>query len=690
MSFIVTFYSLGLFLAALVSGCVAVVAWRRAGSPVGRSLALLMTAVFQWSLCAAFESAVTDTARKVLLSKLEYLGIAATPLLLFLFALRFVRSGSGLGRGWVTVLSIVPATTFILAATNESHALIWSRLTPAAEPFTHLLIYEHGVFFWVHVAYSYLLLAAATVLLVLSYFQFKDIYRRQALIVLLAFPWPWLGNVLYLSGLLAPGSGRDFTPLGFALAGLFLLWAILELHLVDIVPVAREKVIESMSEAVVILDERGRAAALNPAARKLLAEVGGPPQETPEKKLLGRSVEELFADWPELAAALGSPSPGYRELARRKDGATRAYDLRLSPLVGHGSRTTGWVAVLYDISRVKEAEAQAVEARRVAEILQDAGLTLTATLDLQEVSRLILDHVGRLIPFEVGAFLIAEGAELRMAALKGQAGASGSIGRTFPVTGCQLCHVTVQRRRPLISAITAPEDVLLPPETGGGLRSYLGIPIVYREHVTGLLALYDSRAHAFSDQDARIAELFAGQAAIALENSRLFEERERQAVTDTLTGLPNRRAFFDTAEKEFVRARRYQRPLALILFDIDHFKAVNDTYGHLIGDQVLRVLSARVKKAVRSTDSICRYGGEEFLVLMPESDREEALAMAERLRQIVSEMTVVTAGGALSLTISLGVAALSTAGDETLEALMNCADRAMYEAKAAGRNAVRG
>lgn len=691
MSFVITFYSLGLFLGALVSGCVAVVAWRRAGSPVGRSLALLMTAVFQWSLCAAFESAVTDTARKVLLSKLEYLGIAATPVLMLLFALRFARSGSRPARGWAAALWAIPAATVLLAATNESHGLIWARVSPAPEPFSHLLIYEHGTFFWVHVAYSYLLLAATTVSLVLAYFQFKDISRRQALIILLAFPWPWLGNILYLSGLLAPGSGRDFTPLGFALAGCFLLWAIFELHLVDIVPVAREKVIESMGEALVILDERGRAAALNPAARRLLAELGGPSEGVPEKNVLGRRLDELFVDWPELAAALRSPSPGHRELVRQKDGTIRAYDLHLSPLLGHRSRVSGWVAALYDISRLKEAEAEAVEARKVAETLQEAGLTLTSTLDLREVSRLILDLIGRLIRFEVGAFLMAEGAELRLAAVKGPEDGGTLVGRTFPVTGCQLCHMAVQRRRPLISAITAPEDILLPPGTvSNGPRSYLGIPIVYREHVTGLLALYDPRPNAFSQQDARVAELFAGQVAIALENSRLFEERERQAVTDTLTGLYNRRAFFDTAEKEVVRARRYQRPLSLILFDIDHFKAVNDTYGHLIGDQVLRVLSSRVKKAVRSTDFVCRYGGEEFLVLMPECDRDEALAMAERLRQIASEMTVVTAGGSLSLTISLGVASLSSDGDESVEALINRADRAMYEAKAAGRNAVRG
>ena len=160
--------------------------------------------------------------------------------------------------------------------------------------------------------------------------------------------------------------------------------------------------------------------------------------------------------------------------------------------------------------------------------------------------------------------------------------------------------------------------------------------------MTGLIALYNSGARAFTEADAEVAELFASQVAIALDNSRHVELMEKQAVTDELTGLYNRRAFAGMGEKEVGRARRYQRPLTLILFDIDHFKNVNDSHGHLIGDHVLQVLTELVTKTTRATDIVCRYGGEEFIVLMPEAGREEGLAMAERLRQEISRMTVVT------------------------------------------------
>jgi len=688
MSLQVSLYVFSLFLSAVVAGTVAVVAMKRTVTSVGRALALLMVAVFEWSLAAAFEAAVPTTDTKILLSKVEYLGIAATPLLMFLFAYKFSHSGSSPKKGHVAALSIIPSLTFLLAATNEWHHLIWSAVSPVVGSKALLFNYQHGTVFWVHVGYSYALLLITTVLLLVSYFRFKGIHRRQALAVLLSFPWPWLGNALYLGGVVGKEKGYDFTPLGFAVAGLFLLWGMFRLRLVDIVPIAREKIIESLSESLIILDERGRIAATNPAARKLIAEVGGPGGEVPEEKILGRPAAEIFAAWPEMAAGLSRPATGQKEISWKTDGNWRTFNLNISPLMGHGAYVTGWLAFLHDITRIKDAEASAVEARNVAETLRESGLTLSSKLDFKQVSGLILDLMKRVIPFDIGAFLTTEGTELKLAGIKGPSDKQALIGGTYPLTGCRLCNMAVQRMRPMISTITSPDDILLPLGPDIGIHSYLGVPVVFHDHTTGLIALYNSGSHPFTDKDARVAELFANQVAIALDNSRHVEQMERQAVTDQLTGLYNRRAFADMAEKEVGRARRYQRPLALILFDIDHFKNVNDTHGHLVGDHVLRILTEKVTKTTRSTDIVCRYGGEEFIVLMPEAGRDEALAMAERLRDEISRMSVVTAGGGLSLTISLGVAALDP--DEDLANLIDRADKAMYEAKAVGRNTVRG
>ena len=242
----VGYYALSLFAGATIAGAVAAITWKRASTSVGRVLTVLMAAVFAWSLTAALEAAVAGEATKILLSKLEYLGIATVPVLMFLFALRFLQSGRKLKAALAVMLWIIPAATILLAFTNEYHHLIWSGVTPAGNARDNLLVYDHGSFFWVHAGYSYLLLFATTVFLLLAFFRFKGVYRGQALALLLAFPVPWIGNALYLAGLARSASGYDFTPVGFAISGFFLLWAMFRLGLVDLVPVARERVIESM------------------------------------------------------------------------------------------------------------------------------------------------------------------------------------------------------------------------------------------------------------------------------------------------------------------------------------------------------------------------------------------------------------------------------------------------------------
>ncbi len=681
-------YILMLFGGAIVSGAAAASAWRRPAAAGGRDLALLMAAVFEWCLTATFEAASAALPAKVLWSKIEYLGIASTPVLLFIFALKFTGARAWLTRLGRTLLWSVPAATFLLALTNEAHGLIWSGFTPLPQAGPRALVYGHGAFFWVHAAYSYILLTATTVLLVRAYLRTRDIQHRQARALILAVPWPWLGNALYLAGL-TTRSGRDYTPLGFAVTGLVILWGLHSLRLVSLVPVARDKVIESMSESLIVLDDAGLVASLNRAARELLGIGQDSGAKKPEQPgFSGRPVPEVFAAWPELAARLSPPAPGRTELERTAGHEARVYDLEISPVQGRRGDLTGWVAVLHDISRLKRAEKAAVEASRVAEALREAGVNLNQTLELGRMSTMILDLMRRVISFDAAAFLTAEGPELRLAGFKGIRAPHELLGRTFPIAGCQLCHQVIEQFRPIVFDSIRREDLLIPLPEDFPVHSYLGVPIVHRGRVEGLLALYSASAGSFKESDLRVAETVANQVGIALVNSRLFDELKGLAVTDTLTGLLNRRRLPELALRETERALRYKRPMSVIFLDIDHFKQVNDRHGHLVGDMVLRALAKRIVQATRTTDVVCRYGGEEFLVLIPEAGLDKATATAERLRQIVSDMTVSTAEADINVTISLGVAELRDEEGETFDRLLARADAALYRAKSNGRNRV--
>jgi diguanylate cyclase (GGDEF)-like protein/PAS domain S-box-containing protein len=174
-----------------------------------------------------------------------------------------------------------------------------------------------------------------------------------------------------------------------------------------------------------------------------------------------------------------------------------------------------------------------------------------------------------------------------------------------------------------------------------------------------------------------------------ITDKREASETQRKAIScDHLTGIGNRRTFFEAAELEFTRGRRYPRKLSLVVLDIDHFKRVNDTHGHPAGDAVLKAFATLLTDSFREVDLVSRIGGEEFAVLMPSTDGHQAEAAAERLRQLAHQRPVEVDGVTIGYTVSGGIATVdSDAAD--LESLMKMADTAMYAAKAAGRNAVR-
>jgi diguanylate cyclase (GGDEF)-like protein len=202
---------------------------------------------------------------------------------------------------------------------------------------------------------------------------------------------------------------------------------------------------------------------------------------------------------------------------------------------------------------------------------------------------------------------------------------------------------------------------------------------------SGELRLYRQR-HSFSARDKEMAESLAAQGRIALENARLHEALQRQAQTDELTDLANRRRFMKELAQEIARCDRLHTPLSLVLFDLDRFKRVNDRCGHQVGDNVLRSTADAVRTRIRATDLAARIGGEEFAVLLPGSDASGAAQFADYLRRDI-QREVAVEGLPSPVTASFGVAQYQ--GGMSIEILVGDADRALYEAKAAGRNRVR-
>jgi PAS domain S-box-containing protein len=340
-------YVVVLTIAAGVAALVAMYAWRRRATPGGIYFVLLMLAVAEWAFAGAAEFAAIDIPTKIVWGKISYLGIVSVAPLWLLFTLGYSQRAQWLTRRRAALLWIVPIIVLGLVATNEQHRLIWPRITPDSSMPGMMLVYEHGIGVWVNMVYSYSLLLLGTIWLVRVVLRSSQLYRRQAGALLVGAAIPWVGNALYLAGL-RPLPGLDVTPIAFTLTGLTMGWGIFRFQMLDIVPVARDALIESISDGVLVLDAHNRVVDINPAACWLIG--------CSAARAVGQPAREVLAEWPDLLARYQDTSEAQTEIALGGARASRWLELRISPLYDRRQQLTGRLIALHDITARKQVE----------------------------------------------------------------------------------------------------------------------------------------------------------------------------------------------------------------------------------------------------------------------------------------------------------------------------------------------
>lgn len=226
-----------------------------------------------------------------------------------------------------------------------------------------------------------------------------------------------------------------------------------------------------------------------------------------------------------------------------------------------------------------------------------------------------------------------------------------------------------------------------------GFQALISQPLIAHDDCLGVVTLYFQQSRHFDEEFRQVFGYLGKKIALAMRHGQLIDELEAKndrlqklADTDGLTGLPNHRKIQNILREELSRCQRYGNSLSVMMVDIDDFKSVNDNHGHIVGDEVLKELGQLFEEKLRSTDSVGRYGGEEFLFVLPETTVQEAYELAERLRAGVEEMTVEVEGITISITISLGIAELPQNAQLTSAEIIDRSDEALYEAKHTGKN----
>jgi diguanylate cyclase (GGDEF)-like protein/PAS domain S-box-containing protein len=347
---------------------------------------------------------------------------------------------------------------------------------------------------------------------------------------------------------------------------------------------------------------------------------------------------------------------------------------------------------------LEEAKLRATE----AETLRQASAVIVTTLEQEQAIERILEQLNQVVPYDSASVLLTHDLDMEIVGARGFENPDEILNLRFALTEETPNKVVFETRKPYILNDAKAEYPAFRRAPHNHIRGWMGIPLLLRDNLIGMLALDSQKPAKFNQDHARLASAFADQVVIALENARLFEETRRLAITDSLTNLFNRRHFMDLARREFERARRYKTPLSIIMLDIDFFKKINDTYGHLVGDQVLQTTAYICRKNLRTVDIMGRYGGEEFVIMLPETPLTRppdqkiatrdliplpAQIVAERLRKTIAQESFEIGENSIKITISLGVAEFNTS-DFSIENVIDHADQALLKAKNAGRNNV--
>jgi two-component system cell cycle response regulator len=313
-------------------------------------------------------------------------------------------------------------------------------------------------------------------------------------------------------------------------------------------------------------------------------------------------------------------------------------------------------------------------------ILGEESSRLLSSLDAEVIVRNLTGGVNRIISAEM-VFFTARGNDFDIFYRTDQERQEKKPAKP----GGTLLDFAMKNREPVyISDVREYRSQVMPFKTDD-IGSVFVLPLLYERDILGILVLLMEKTNALGFRQRDLLGVLVNQAATSLANARFHAEIERLAVTDGLTGLFNHRHFQEKLAHEFDRLSRFGEAVSLLLIDIDFFKKINDTYGHPIGDSVLRKVAGIVRKTIRTVDIPARYGGEEFAVVLVGTDARGAMKMAERLRKSVADAKFSAGGDTFSITISIGISTY-TKDVKGKEILIERADKALYDAKGSGRN----
>jgi PAS domain S-box-containing protein len=357
----------------IISSIMAYLFWKRRSSIGALSMSFLMMCATEWALTDLLSALNTDFQVKLLWDKLDYIGVVFIPVLWFIFSIQYTRQEKFLKRKYYCLLSIIPIITLIiLFSKGLQHLFIFnSRAESLGSGSLSLIMYDFGAWFWVHTVYSYTLIILGMIILFPRLIRFHKVYRKQAIIMIFAVLVPLVEECLYLMGL-GPSKALDTTTFSFSITGLLLFIGMFRYKILDLIPIAREAVIDSMDDLVIVMDTQNRIIDINNSAKNILGKK--------HTNLIGQPIFKILSNHPMLFKEDSINLKSNEEVILEIDNKNNYYDMRISPLFNKNNKLVGSFIILNDITDLKETMEELKRSKVLAESANKAKSKFLATM----------------------------------------------------------------------------------------------------------------------------------------------------------------------------------------------------------------------------------------------------------------------------------------------------------------------
>jgi PAS domain S-box-containing protein len=501
-------YLAPLCIATAISAALVLFAWRRRQTPAAIWVILLLLAVSIWSLMDAAELSSASREYALIWAKLQYLGIVN--LTLPWLGLTFTYTDRSAWLTWrrMLLLMIIPLISLALVATNEQHGLIWSVVEWDTSGPLKMLRFSHGAWFWLLVAYTYGVLLAGMLPLIQALRRARGLYRQQVAVLLAGATLPWIGNALYVSGA-SPFPAIDLTPFAFTLTGVAATWGIFRSRILDIVPIARDRVIEEMADGVLVLDEHGRIVDLNQSARRML----GCTAESP----IGWPIGRLTSAPPSLIERCLSTARLTDPVVIGAGATQQSLDVRVAPMYDQRGRLSGQLVMWHDISERIRIEQSVYRQARDLALIDQVRVVLAQETNLSELFRVVVERIAATFGYTLVGLYIVEGEILK---LQHQVG-YGTVIESIPISQGVSGQV-VRTGQPVLLTDVESNPAFL--GAIAGIVSEICVPLFDQGRVVGTLNIESTQGVRLSEDDLRLLLVLGQSISIAIERTRLHDE----------------------------------------------------------------------------------------------------------------------------------------------------------------------